>query len=646
VQRREEPTAIGQYSDAEPLRFGPRDAAPITYAAYPGEEPIVDGGRRIEGWTETTVDGVDVWRTKVQAVEEGEWYFRSLFVDGERCQRARLPTDGWLTVRDPEPVPEDHARAELLNVTGKHGHDIGAPKSSIGDWHNPGDVDALIPNKWVQERSPLDTVDPESDRVRLSLYPKFVLEGGERLAFEGVREALSDPGEWYLDRESGELLYVPREGERPETTTVVAPRVKQLLRLEGEANAPVEHLRFEGVTFRHADWTHPGRLDNGVRIPPDDKDPHGSPRAGRGNRYRGAATSTQGQVGVPGTIDMRDAKHTAMVECTIEHVGFYGIGFRAGCRGNRIDRCTLRDLGAGGITFVGPKVVHPRERWVRDNHVTDCEITAGGRVFPAGVGVLVRHARDTTISHNEIHDLYYSGISVGWTWGFAESVERDNTVVGNHIHDIGQGRLSDMGGVYTLGVQPGTRIAKNLIHGIERYNYGGKGIYPDEGSSNIVIEKNVVFDVDCALGQHYGRENAVRNNVFVGGRDGCIGLSNPETGGQGFEPMTVERNVLVAEDGPLYARGYANDWESGTAIADCNLCWAPEEQISDTLDAENELEAWRDRGYDRHSSFADPGFVSTENHDYGLPVDSSATDLGIECGDLEYVGPRPCNNTQ
>jgi len=212
----------------------------------------------------------------------------------------------------------------------------------------------------------------------------------------------------------------------------------------------------------------------------------------RGHDYDGAATSSRGRVAVPGVIDARDARHCALVDCTVEHVGYYAVGFRAGCRDSRVVGCTRADLEAGGVKLDGVNVTHPRDRWVRGNRVTDCEIRDGGRVFPEGVGVFARHSRATTIAHNHVHDLFYTGISVGWTWGFADCVERNNRVERNHVHDIGRGLLSDMGGIYTLGVQPGTRVAENLIHGVERFDYGGKGIYPDEGSSHLTVQDSVV----------------------------------------------------------------------------------------------------------------------------------------------------------
>ena len=91
----------------------------------------------------------------------------------------------------------------------------------------------------------------------------------------------------------------------------------------------------------------------------------------------------------------------------------------------------------------------------------------------SAVGILSMHSFGNTLSHNHIYDLYYTGISCGWVWGYADSVSKNNRIEKNHIHDLGHGLLSDMGGIYTLGVQPGTVLRGNLIHDVEKANYGG-----------------------------------------------------------------------------------------------------------------------------------------------------------------------------
>jgi len=141
-------------------------------------------------------------------------------------------------------------------------------------------------------------------------------------------------------------------------------------------------------------------------------------------------------------------------------------------------------------------------------------------VYPSAIGVWVGQSSRNTISHNHIHDLFYTAISVGWTWGYAPNQCAGTLIEFNHLHHIGKDMLSDMGAIYTLGVQPGTVIRNNLIHDVQSFTYGGWGIYTDEGSSNLVIENNIVYRTKSAgFHQHYGRENLVRNNIFAFGKE-------------------------------------------------------------------------------------------------------------------------------
>src|SRR5262249_23791717 len=155
----------------------------------------------------------------------------------------------------------------------------------------------------------------------------------------------------------------------------------------------------------------------------------------------------------------------------------------------------------------------PRLR-THDNAVTDCHVHGGGRVFHQAVGLWVGQSSGNRLAHNHVHDLYYTGISCGWTWGYGRTLGRGNVIEANHGHDLGRGWQSDLGGVYTLGVQPGTVVRGNVFHDIAGHRYGGWGIYFDEGTTQVVAEDNLVYrTTHGGFHQHFGRENVVRNNV-------------------------------------------------------------------------------------------------------------------------------------
>ena len=616
----------GRYEIEEPIAFDPEDAAPVTYAAYPDEEPVISGGRSITGWEETTMNGVDVWQTTIPEVAAGDWYFRQLWVDGERCRRPRLPREGFYEVTD---VPYD--RDELWNAEGgiSYGFSTDAP---LEHWHARADVDVIIPHRWVQERSPIAGLDPDAGTVEMEFYAKMWLAGGERLAFENVRSALAEPGDWYLDRDTGTCTYVPRSGQSIEDVEAIAPVATQLLRIDGDPDDPVAHLSFEGITFAHAAWEYPARIDSELLTAPTHSLHLGDE----------AATSVQAQFVVPGTISLAGARQCSIRDCTIAHVGLYGLQLGEGCRANRVIGNELVDLGAGGIKVEGATVDGERARRTGHNHVTDNHIHAGGRVFPAGVGVLSRHAHHTTIAHNHIHDLYYSGISCGWSWGYGPCVDRDNHIEANHIHDIGQELLSDMGGIYTLGVQPGTRLRRNHIHDVNCYDYGGWAIYPDEGSSHLIIEGNVCHDTNRhVFHQHYGRENVVRHNVFANGAEGQITLSRVDD--EQGEAFTVERNVVIADGAPIFDGGYACELEAHEFTSDLNVLWDRSgEDPTVAVHGEEAISwsSWRDRGFDRHSVVDDPLVSELEAGTPAFDRDSPVHEVGFRSFDHEDVGPR------
>ena len=647
----------GNYAITEPIVFSPDDSGPVTYAAYPGEQPILDGGRRIANWQVERRGEQDVWVAEIPAAA-GQWYFRQLFVNGQRRPRARLPKVG------PEPERRQFYRIEdVPGLTADSGVDAGSRtfRSRSGDirnWRYLEDVDVVVLHFWIEERLPVASFDESTRLVKSSRRSIFRLtddigEGLAKYYVDNVFEALSGPGEWYLERSpatgSGcRLHYIPMPGETPENTDVVAPCVTQLLRLEGSPDAGryVEYLRFEGLTFEHTDWYQPpGGLDPAME--------HAKPFPA--DAY---AASPQAATHVPGAMHLIGARYCAIEDCTIRHIGWYGIELADGCRGNRIVGNEIGDLGAGGIKLNGASASGPRARRSGDNRITDNHIHSGGRVFHSAIGVLLRHTFGNDVSHNHIHDFYYSGISCGWVWGFAENVARNNRLEKNHIHDLGHGWLSDMGGIYTLGVQPGTIIRGNLIHDVEAALYGGWAIYPDEGSSHIVIENNLCYrTTQQPFHQHYGRENIVRNNIFAFGRISQIALSRIapkeyETFShiEGSKAFTFERNIVVTRDQPVFQGGYAADLRQNCIQSDLNLVWSLSGQpvaicAGDPLRKARVLTwaEWQALGQDRHSMVADPGFRDIAADDFVLQDNSPALALGFHPLDLSDVGPRPKN---
>ena len=486
----------------------------------------------------------------------------------------------------------------------------GKPASSahVAFRFKPGDIrqfshldDAVVVvyQSWEVGHQRIASVD-EAKRVvtfRSPLPWAFDYWGGNvRYFVENVPEALDAPGEWYLDRKTGLLSYVPFPGEDLTQATVVAPVAKQLIVLNGKPaeNQFVSHLRFENLRLLHTDW----------EVPP-----------------QGHAAG-QAACDFPGAIEAVGARNCSVEGCELAHLGTYGVWLRFGCQDNRIARNEIHDLGAGGVRLGEQSDPRSEPETAQRNTVDNNLIHDGGKIDPGAVGVWIGRTSYNRVSHNEICDLYYTGISVGWSWGYAPTSAHHNVVEFNHIHNIGRGVLGDMGGIYCLGDSPGTVLRNNLVHDVYDHHTGSLAIYTDEGSTGILIENNIGYGTTYAnFHQHYGKENIVRNNIWALGKDYQLSRARQEE----HISFTFERNIVYFDNGKLLKGGWTND----KFVMDRNLYWDTSHPDGDIKFGEATLAEWQARGHDRNSLIADPKFVDAAHFDFRLQPDSPAFKLGL-----------------
>jgi hypothetical protein len=630
AERTREPITVwlreGRYRITRPVTFDARDsgtaAAPITYAAFPGETAVLDGGRRITGWR-TRPDGR--WETQLENGPFQRWWFRQLYVNGEERPRARIPNQGFLRVAGcPDGTPK---------TTGYHHLSRGfefAP-GDIRRWHNLNDVEVVVYHFWTDSHLPIQSVDEQRHRVRFvhgasKVFTDGFTEKGARYIVENVLEGLDAPGEWYLDRWTGRLQYLPRPGETPENVEVVAPVARGWLELRGDTSRrrPVEYLRFRNLTFEHVHF----QLMNGQ---PNDR---------------------QGASSVPGAITLVGARHCRFEHCRVRRLGTFAFDLKAGCRENAFIANEISQVAAGGFHLDGGTPDRPPLTRTENNVITDNHLFDYGRVYPSAVGILLEDTAGNLVAHNHIHHGYYSAIAAGWVWGYQRSISWGNRIEFNHLHDIGQGLLSDMGAIYTLGVSPGTMLRNNLIHDVAAHQYGGWGIYNDAGSSHLLIESNVVYHTrSAAYNLHYAKEIWVRNNIFALAGRGVISRTRVEP----HQSVFFENNIVYWRTGdpftgrwedkpytfflhPLSSSGRRKMTQTFTA--DWNLYFNPAQPLAGVRFAGRTWEAWRKAGKDRHSVYADPRFVDADHFDFRLQPDSPAFKLGFHPIDLSRVGPR------
>ncbi len=459
--------------------------APIVYRAMPGDRAVLSGGRRIGGWKKTDDS---LWTTEITEVKSGDWYFNQLFVNGQARPRARLPQTGFFRVDKQIPdAPSPGGGKEPVKYNTPC-HLFGyAPGDLDPRWTNIQDTEVIVYHFWTDTHLTVKAIDGDAGVVSF-VYPsckQFVDDAftitettlGARYVVENVFEALDEPGEWYLNRTTGVLTYWPKPGEDMTRAEATAPRLTALVQMTGQPDKGrwVEHVAFRDLVFSHCHY----------EIPP------------------GYVNNRQASASVAAAVTLTGARHCSFENCELSNLGGYAVEVLGGCRDNAFVGNALHDLDAGGFRVTSGianddlnalqplKFMNPLWR-TADNVITDNEIRHYGKRFASAVGALLMHTEGNTVAHNHIHHGYYSGVSVGWQWGYWRSISRDNRVEFNHIHDIGQGLLSDMGGVYTLGVAPGTTVRNNLIHDVDANHYGGWGLYLDEGSTHILAENNVI----------------------------------------------------------------------------------------------------------------------------------------------------------
>lgn len=493
----------GTYEIQEPLVFGPEDSGTteycITYAAEPGARPLISGGRIIKNWKKGRSN---LWTTQIPDVKKGKWRFRQLYADGTRLGRGRYPEKGLLRITK---VADGVKTLEF---------DKKLPQS-LGD----RDAELVVIQNWSIARSLI--LSSQAKTVHCATPLGWVGHGiwttaspGKPAYLENALEFLRRPGQWHLDRKTGTLTYLAADNENPADKRFIAPMLEQLLVINGTSEKPVRNLCFQGLTFAYAAWQLPPGGYAGIQA---------------GYNATSKIPDDAPEETLPTAVNLMYARDCAFELCRFVHIGPSAIGLSAGTQRNRILACEIADVGGNGIHIGLPKGPIP----VLDldwkdphdvptgNEVSNCYVHHCAAESFGCVGIFAAFSANTRISHNYVSFAPYTGISIGFRWNTTPTSQKNCLVEYNHIHDVMM-KIADGGGIYTLGLQPGTILRGNHIYNVHRasYAHGGapnNGIFFDEGSMDFLVEDNVIHSTSgkaIRFNENKKEWHTWRNNSF------------------------------------------------------------------------------------------------------------------------------------
>ena len=502
----------GTYAFHEPVFIRPEDSgtkeSPTIIRSVGDEKVILSGGISIKGWKKQG----KVWVADVPAFNGRPLDFRQLWVNGKKAVRAR--------------DVEDFEKMNRICSVDEKNEILYVPAVSIRRLiDNKGNLktkyaEMVLHQMWCVANLRIRSVEVQGDSVAIRFHqpesriqfehpwPRpMVTTDGHNSAFylTNARELQDVPGEWYHDIDARKVYYYPREGEKMQEAEVIVPAVETLVRVEGTLDRPVCHIRFEKITFSYTTWMRPSEkghvplqagmyLTDGYRIDPKMQ-----------RNYLNHPLDNQGWLGRPAAaVRVVAARQIDFERCRFEHLGSTGLDYEEAVQGGVVRGCLFRDIAGNGL-LVGsfspaahethlPYDPADRREVCTQQQINNCYFTEIGNEDWGCLAIAAGYVGDVNIEHNEISEVPYSGISLGWGWTQTVNCMRNNRVHANLIHHYAK-HMYDVAGIYTLGSQPKSYVTENCVHSIYKPGYVHDPnhwfyLYTDEGSSFITVRDN------------------------------------------------------------------------------------------------------------------------------------------------------------
>ena len=558
---------------------------------------VISGGVEVKNWikiSENTYSSIVSQLTNVN----------QLFVNNHRLVRTRIPTNysDYLRyaahLKDPQ-----QARYGFQYAPGQFNY------TSLAD------AMVIVYHSWTESHHYIDRLIPENNTV-LFTNPAdqpigtFYFQGQHRFHIENLCEALVPNSFCFVN--ATKTIYLMTDGSYDPTSAQIITPVNEVALFIGsdDATKPVEDVIVNNVAVQHGAW------NIGIHQQAD---------------------STSAGFIATGAVLIINATSIIISNVEISHTSGYGIRIREETSNINLIDSLVTDTGAGGI-WIG-HWMNPAWAPITSVNVISNEVSYGGNVFPSGVAIITGHVEHVMIADNVIHHHRYNGITIASAAEYAPSTSNNIIVKGNYIYDIGQHILNDQGGIYTMGILPGTIIHGNVIKNVFSYAMFMWGIYLDEGSSQIIVSNNVVYNTGWAsLFQHYGANNTIINNVFAR----AALLPAPQAGDPSPDG---DVSIAVAENHTswTFTRNIVYDLYQGTnhsvfttvnetiAPFSNNIYYNPYNTSLRFGSQQLSFEEWQNIGQDNGSTIADPLFLGeVEQCDFfTVHGDSPAAKLGF-----------------